>query len=176
MPIPNENSTYSLMYACPDHPDLKIPELEPRTFSFNSPHGACPVCTGLGSRMEVDPELVIPNGKLTIAEGAIRPYNRINVDNWYMKKLQAVADRYGFNLHVPTGELSAGKPQPHPVWHRHETYKIRLGAWAVVQQHLRGRHPEPGAPPQGNRQRLHPPRHRALHAGTALLHACKGCA
>src|SRR5690606_19857544 len=68
------DSQYSLMYACIDHPDVLIPELEPRTFSFNSPFGACPVCTGLGTRMEVDPELVIPNGRLTIAEGAIRPY------------------------------------------------------------------------------------------------------
>ncbi|MDB5175526.1 MAG: uvrA [Candidatus Saccharibacteria bacterium] len=102
-----ETWTYSLMYACPNHPEIAIPELEPRTFSFNSPHGACPVCTGLGNRLEVDPELVIPNGKLTIAEGAIRPYNRINVDNWYMKKLQAVAEKYRFSLHVPTGELSA---------------------------------------------------------------------
>ncbi len=101
----SEVTSYSLMYACIDHPDVAIPELEPRTFSFNSPHGACPVCTGLGSRLEVDPELVIPNGRLTIAEGAIRPYNRINVDNWYIKKLQAVADHFGFSLHVPTGEL-----------------------------------------------------------------------
>lgn len=98
--------SYSLMYACTDHPEITIPELEPRTFSFNSPHGACPVCTGLGNRLEVDPELVIPNGTLTIAEGAIRPYNRINVDNWYMKKLQAVADANNFSLHVPTGELT----------------------------------------------------------------------
>jgi excinuclease ABC subunit A len=96
---------YSLMYACIDHPDVAIPELEPRTFSFNSPHGACPVCTGLGSRLEVDPELVIPNGRLTIAEGAIRPYNRVNTDAWYMKKMQAVAERNGFSLHVPTGDL-----------------------------------------------------------------------
>lgn len=102
----DEMHNYSLMYACMDHPDVSIPELEPRTFSFNSPHGACPVCTGLGSRLEVDPDLVIPNGNLTIAEGAIRPYNRINVDNWYMKKLQAVADEHGFSLHVPTGELT----------------------------------------------------------------------
>jgi excinuclease ABC subunit A len=102
----DETWTYSLMYACPDHPEIAIPELEPRTFSFNSPHGACPVCTGLGNRLEVDPDLVIPNGTLTIAEGAIRPYNRINVDNWYMKKLQAVSDHFGFSLHVPTGELS----------------------------------------------------------------------
>jgi excinuclease ABC subunit A len=102
----DETWTYSLMYACPDHPEITIPELEPRTFSFNSPHGACPVCTGLGNRLEVDPELVIPTGTLTIAEGAIRPYNRINVDNWYMKKLQAVAEKHGFSLHVPTGQLT----------------------------------------------------------------------
>src|SRR6185312_12136725 len=87
----NELTTYSLMYACPDHPEITIPELEPRTFSFNSPHGACPVCTGLGSRLEVDPELVIPNGRLTIAEGAIRPFNRFNADGWWNKKMQAVA-------------------------------------------------------------------------------------
>lgn len=97
---------YSLKYACIEHPDVSIPELEPRTFSFNSPHGACPICTGLGSRLEVDPELVIPNGKLTIAEGAIRPYNRVSADAWYMKKLQAVAERHGFSLHVPTAELT----------------------------------------------------------------------
>ncbi len=102
----DESWSYSLMYACPDHPEITIPDLEPRTFSFNSPQGACPVCTGIGSRMEVDPELVIPNGRLTIAEGAIRPYNRINVDNWYMKKLQVVAEEHGFSLSVPTGELT----------------------------------------------------------------------
>ena len=76
-----EDTQYSLLYACVDHPDIAIPELEPRTFSFNSPHGACPVCTGLGNRLEVDPELVLPNGRLTIAEGAIRPWNRIRIDS-----------------------------------------------------------------------------------------------
>ncbi len=101
----DEVVTFSMMYACPEHPEIKIPELEPRTFSFNSPHGACPTCTGLGSRLEVDPELVIPNGRLTIAEGAIRPFNRVAVDAWYMKKMQAVADKYKFSLHVPTSEL-----------------------------------------------------------------------
>lgn len=100
-----EMQQFSLRYACIDHPEVSIPELEPRTFSFNSPHGACPVCTGLGSRLEVDPELVIPNGRLTIAEGAIRPFNRINADAWYTKKMQAVADQYGFSLHIPTSEL-----------------------------------------------------------------------
>ncbi|MCA9329201.1 excinuclease ABC subunit UvrA, partial [Candidatus Saccharibacteria bacterium] len=101
----NQEYNYSLQFACIDHPEVTIPELEPRTFSFNSPHGACLVCTGLGSRLEVDPELVIPNGRLTIAEGAIRPFNRINTDAWYTKKIQALADTYGFSMHVPTGEL-----------------------------------------------------------------------
>ena len=123
----NEESSYSLMYACPDHPDVTIPELEPRTFSFNSPHGACPVCTGLGSRLEVDPELVIPNGRLTIAEGAIRPFNRFNADAWYMKKLQAVADKYGFSLHVPTSQLKKEDIDRIMYGTGSETYHISLG-------------------------------------------------
>lgn len=96
---------YSQRYACLDHPSEEIPELEPRLFSFNSPQGACPVCTGLGNRLEIDPELVF-NPNLTIAEGAIRPYNRVNSDAWYMKRLAAVAERHGFSLRVPVRELS----------------------------------------------------------------------
>ncbi len=121
-------TTYSLMYACPQHPEITIPELEPRTFSFNSPHGACPTCTGLGNRLEVDPDMVIPNGTLTIAEGAIRPYNRINVDNWYMKKLQAVAEHYGFSLHVPTGDLTPQQLEKIMYGTGNQKYKVALGA------------------------------------------------
>jgi excinuclease ABC subunit A len=102
----NKSHDYSLKYACIDHPEVMVPELEPRTFSFNSPQGACQICTGLGSRLEVDPELVIPNGKLTILEGAIRPFNRVSLDAWYMKKMQAVADDMGFSLSVSTSKLS----------------------------------------------------------------------
>ncbi len=119
--------SYSLKYACVDHPDITIPELEPRTFSFNSPHGACPVCTGLGSRMEVDPELVIPNGRLTIAEGAIRPFNRINADAWYTKKMQAVADRYKFSLHVPTRQLKPEDLKRLLYGTGSEIYRVSLG-------------------------------------------------
>ncbi|HJP80939.1 MAG TPA: excinuclease ABC subunit UvrA [Candidatus Saccharimonadales bacterium] len=102
----DEVTVMSQRYACVDHPNEEIPELEPRLFSFNSPQGACPVCTGLGSRLEVDPELVF-NPNLTLAEGAIRPYNRVNSDTWYMKRLAKVADIHGFSLHVPVKELSA---------------------------------------------------------------------
>lgn len=123
----NEEFEYSLAYACPEHPEVHIPELEPRTFSFNNPQGACPTCTGIGSRLEVDPELVIPNGRLTIAEGAIRPFNRVNSDAWYMKKLQAVADRYGFSLHKPTGSLSEENMQRILYGTGKETYRVSLG-------------------------------------------------
>lgn len=100
----DESHLYSQRYACIDHPDIVIPELEPRLFSFNSPFGACPVCTGLGTRLEVDPELVF-NPALTIAEGAIRPYNRVNSDAWYMKKLVALGEAHGFSIHTPVGDL-----------------------------------------------------------------------
>ncbi len=123
----SEESIHTLMYACVDHPDVLIPELEPRTFSFNSPHGACPVCTGLGSRLEVDPDLVIPNGRLTLAEGAIRPFNRINVDAWYMKKLQAVGDEYGFTVHQPTGEISEANMERILYGTGSQKYRVSLG-------------------------------------------------
>lgn len=102
----DEVTVMSQRYACVDHPNEEIPELEPRLFSFNSPQGACPVCTGLGSRLEVDPELVF-NPNLTLAEGAIRPYNRVNSDAWYMKRLAKVADIHGFSLHVPVRDLAS---------------------------------------------------------------------
>lgn len=97
--------TYSQRYACPDHPDELIPELTPRLFSFNAPEGACPDCTGLGSRMEVDPDLVF-NKNLTIAEGGIRPFNRVQQDSWWLKRLMAVGVKHDFNIYTPIGELS----------------------------------------------------------------------
>lgn len=95
---------FSQRFACVDHPDVAIPELEPRLFSFNNPMGACPTCTGLGSRLEVDPELVF-NPNLTIAEGALRPFNRVNTDAWYMKKLASVGEAHNFSIHQPVREL-----------------------------------------------------------------------
>ena len=122
-----EDQLLSQRYACPDHPDLSLPELEPRIFSFNAPQGACPTCTGLGSRLEVDPEMVIPNGNLTIAEGAIRPFNRVNSDAWYMKKMSAVAEKYKFSLHVPTSELKPEDIEKILYGTGNEKYRITLG-------------------------------------------------
>ena len=96
--------TFSQRYACPLHPDELIPELEPRLFSFNAPEGACPTCTGLGIRMEIDPKLVL-NPNLTIAEGGIRPFNRISYDSYWLKRLASVGERHGFSIHVPIAKL-----------------------------------------------------------------------
>jgi excinuclease ABC subunit A len=119
---------FSQKYYNADYPDFIAPDMEPRTFSFNSPHGACPVCTGLGNRLEVDPELVLPNGKLTIAEGAIRPYNRMAPDAWNMKKMAAVAERYNFSTQVPTSELSESQIEKLLYGTGNEKYKLALGS------------------------------------------------
>ncbi|MBR2725723.1 excinuclease ABC subunit UvrA [Candidatus Saccharibacteria bacterium] len=100
-----ETLTYSQRYACPEHPEIMIPELTPRLFSFNAPEGACPTCTGLGTRMEIDPTLVF-NNNLTIAEGGIRPFNRVGQDSWWLKRLMQVGAKHGFNVYTPIGELS----------------------------------------------------------------------
>jgi len=119
---------FSQKYYNADYPDFIAPDMEPRTFSFNSPHGACPVCTGLGNRLEVDPELVLPNGKLTIAEGAIRPYNRMAPDAWNMKKMAAVAERFNFSTQVPTSELSESQIDKLLYGTGNEKFKIALGS------------------------------------------------
>ena len=83
-----------------------MPTLDMRSFSFNSPYGACQRCTGLGVTMEVDPNLVIPNNRLTLAEGAIQPWTRITGNHqWYQKMLAAVAERYDFSVNTPMVDL-----------------------------------------------------------------------
>ena len=122
----NSLTAYSQRYACLDHPNEDIPELEPRLFSFNAPQGACPVCTGLGNRLEVDPNLVF-NPNLTISEGAIRPYNRVNSDAWYMKKLVEVANANGFSVKVPVGQLSKADLDKVLYGTGEQKYEVQLG-------------------------------------------------
>lgn len=101
----DELKLFSQRYACELHPDVHIPELEPRLFSFNAPQGACETCSGLGTRMEIDPDLVLSQN-LTISEGAIRPYNRVNEQTWRIRLLEKVAEAHGFSLKVPVKKLS----------------------------------------------------------------------
>ncbi len=97
---------FSERYACPVHGG-SFEEPAPRNFSFNSPHGACPSCTGLGSRLEIDPDLVLPNRELTLGEGAILPWRRmVATESWFSKILDAVAEHYAFRMDVPVSQLS----------------------------------------------------------------------
>ncbi len=87
--------------------NLSLPSLEPRLFSFNSPHGACPACTGLGTKLVLEPDLVIPNKRLTIAQGAIKPWTRIaGNQTTYLKLLEAVGAKHGFSVNDPVGSFS----------------------------------------------------------------------
>lgn len=100
-----QERVYSEHFACPDC-GINFEEISPRMFSFNSPHGACPECNGLGSKLEIDPDLVVPYPERSINEGAIVPWSRSGKrDNYYHQMLRAVAEHYGFSLDTPFGEL-----------------------------------------------------------------------
>lgn len=96
---------FSEKFSCPVC-NISLPEIEPRSFSFNSPHGACPACTGLGTILTVDPELVV-SPELTISEGGILPFaNTFTHDTWYARVIGAVASEYGINMRVPIKSLT----------------------------------------------------------------------
>ncbi len=95
--------TFSEKFACPVHGPSLV-ELEPRIFSFNAPHGACPRCTGLGSQMEIDPDLVVPDPTLSIGDGAIAPW-AVSASNYYDQLTQAIAERYAVDLDTPWRDL-----------------------------------------------------------------------
>ncbi len=98
--------TFSEKFACPNG-HVSLSEIEPRNFSFNSPHGACPDCTGLGSKLEFDPALIIPNRNLSLASGAIAPWLRTTGEGsaWYFALLEALTERFGYSMTVPVRSL-----------------------------------------------------------------------
>ncbi len=103
--VGGEEQLYSERFACV-YCGISLEEIAPRSFSFNSPYGACPDCTGLGTKLEVDASLVVTNPDLSINEGAILPWTRLaGISSWYAKQLNAVAEQYGFSLDVPWKEL-----------------------------------------------------------------------
>ncbi len=101
--VDGEETAYSQALACPVH-GISMDELAPRDFSFNSPYGACPDCAGLGSRLEADPDLVVPDGSLSLAEGAIKPFS--SGTNYYPQLVLAAAKHLGVSADVPWDELS----------------------------------------------------------------------
>ncbi|MDY4492807.1 MULTISPECIES: excinuclease ABC subunit UvrA [Schaalia] len=101
---PERRRRYSEKRACPnDHP-LALEEIEPRTFSFNAPYGACPDCTGLGTRLEVDPDLVVPDEELSLAEGAVIPWN--SNFTYHKRLLTSLAGELGFSMSTPWKDLA----------------------------------------------------------------------
>jgi excinuclease ABC subunit A len=100
-----EEMLFSQEYACV-YDGISIEEPAPRNFSFNSPHGACPVCTGLGMRLEVDPDAVVPDPSLSIDEGALSGWTRGPSQHWLMEVLETVCKRFRIPLNVPWAELS----------------------------------------------------------------------
>jgi len=107
LPKDKKDLSFSEHFTCTNHNEVTFGEIEARDFSFNSPHGACTKCTGLGSKLTVDPELVIPNARLSLAEGAIRPWSRTAANQgWYTAILEAVAKKHKFSTRVPVNKLN----------------------------------------------------------------------
>jgi excinuclease ABC subunit A len=108
--LPEDDEQRERMFSehlyCP-YDDLSFDELEPRSFSFNSPYGACPDCTGLGTRMEVDPELLVPDVEKALGEGAISPWSGGHVSDYFLRLLGALGETMGFDLDTPWEKLPA---------------------------------------------------------------------
>jgi excinuclease ABC subunit A len=102
--VDGESMLFSEKFACPDH-GVSLPELQPRIFSFNAPHGACPRCTGLGAQQEIDPDLIVPDPSLSIGEGALVPWS-VGNSSFYESVIQAIAERYEISLDAPWRTLS----------------------------------------------------------------------
>jgi len=96
---------FSEKRACPNEHPLQLDEMEPRTFSFNAPYGACPACTGIGTRLEVDPELVVPDEELTLAEGAVAPWS--SHQKYFIRQLEALGKELSFDVDTPWRALPA---------------------------------------------------------------------
>jgi excinuclease ABC subunit A len=103
---PGRELKFSEKMSCPNDHTIDTDELEPRSFSFNSPFGACPECHGLGTRMEVDPDLVVPDPQATLGEGAIQPWSQAHVADYFLRLMGALGEELGFDLNTPWEKLS----------------------------------------------------------------------
>ena len=164
---PGREQKFSEKMACPnDHP-IDTDELEPRSFSFNSPFGACPECHGLGTRMEVDPDLVIADPDATLAEGVIGPWSGAHVADYFARLLEALGGELGYDMDTPWDRIPAkaraailgGHPTKVHVRHRKP---VRAGALLLHQ--LRGGDPLHRAPTPRGRDRHQPGAVRGIHA------------
>ncbi len=130
--IGGDELLFSSNLACPKC-GFSIDELSPRMFSFNAPYGACPTCDGLGSHMEIDPQLVIPDSSLSLAEGAIEPWSSSGSNGYYRQLLAALCEYYGIDMDKPFGELEKkereiilyGSKEPIPFTYKNDAGFVR---------------------------------------------------
>ncbi len=174
--VDGETMTFSEQFACPEH-GVGLPELQPRIFSFNSPHGACPRCTGLGSQQRIDPDLLVPDPTISIGEGALVPWS-IGASNYYEAVIQAIADRYEIDLDTPVGRAVRGRAEPLPLRHgrRPDLRPVPEpdGPSAPVHDELRGHRLEPRAPLPRDRLATAARADRGVHDLPRPVPECKG--
>ena len=145
--VDGDDLLFSEQFACV-HCNISLGEMEPRTFSFNNPHGACQRCSGLGYKLEVDPDLVVPNKDLSLVEGAIQPWMRSGTaDTWMMSFLTAVAEEYSFSTREPVKRFT--QEQFHVLLYGTGKSRVRVQHRTQARTHapvghcLRGRRQQP---------------------------------
>ena len=162
--------TFSEKFACV-HCGISLPEIEPRIFSFNNPHGACPACHGLGFTQEIDPGLVVPDGSISIDQGALLPYGQLSF-GWLEQVFESIAKTFARRHERAVGRHVRGGPGPVPVRHRQGAHPAQLpqlpGAHAPLQLELPRHHQAPAAALQGDGVGAGPPEDRGVHGGPAV--------
>ncbi|KZM34898.1 UvrABC system protein A [Oerskovia enterophila] len=134
---PQRERRFSEKRACPNDHELTLDEIEPRTFSFNAPYGACPECTGIGFRLEVDPDLVIPDDEKSLAEGAVAPWAQISSE-YFNRVLTALASDLGFSMDVPWRALPQRAQQAVLYGQNHEVHVRYKNRWGRERQYSTG--------------------------------------
>ncbi|WP_217614125.1 excinuclease ABC subunit UvrA [Cellulomonas sp. GbtcB1] len=134
---PERERRFSENRACPNDHQLTLEEIEPRTFSFNAPYGACPECTGIGSRLEVDPELVVPDDDLSLRDGAVAPWAQISSE-YFERVLTALADDLGFSMDQPWRALPERAKKAVLFGENHKVHVKYKNRWGRERQYSTG--------------------------------------
>jgi len=134
---PERERRFSENRACPNDHQLTLEEIEPRTFSFNAPYGACPECTGIGSRLEVDPELVVPDDDLSLRDGAVAPWAQISSE-YFERVLSALAEDLGFSMDVPWRALPERAKKAVLFGENHKVHVKYKNRWGRERQYSTG--------------------------------------
>ncbi len=134
---PQRERRFSEHRSCPNDHVLTLDEIEPRTFSFNAPYGACPECTGIGSRLEVDPDLVVPDDELSLAQGAVAPWAQTSSE-YFQRVLTALADDLGFSMDTPWRALPERARKAVLHGQNHEVHVRYRNRWGRERQYSTG--------------------------------------